>query len=59
MKYQIYLRKDISEFIEACSKVEGISPATFIKNFVEKSFSYAMDTLGETKAEEVKKYGRK
>lgn len=35
MKYQIYLNKETSDFIERASQQEGIKPNTLIKQIVE------------------------
>ena len=58
MKYQIYLSKEASEFINGASKQEGIKPATAIKRIVESLVTITLATQRETE-KEIQKYGQK
>jgi len=48
MKYQIYLSKDVSDFINFASEAEGQKPATTIKNIVEDIVRITMATKEAT-----------
>lgn len=58
MKYQIYLNKETSDFINGASKQEGIKPATAIKRIVESIVSVTIATKEATE-KEIQKYGQK
>ena len=49
MKYQIYLNKDTSDFINLASEQEGIKPATLIKQIVESITSITKATQEATR----------
>lgn len=38
MKYQIYLQKDVTEFINGIASAMNQAPATFIKQYLEENF---------------------
>lgn len=58
MKYQIYLKKDVSEVINTISKVSNQKPATFIKEFIERCFDFTAETLGQEAIKEITDYGK-
>lgn len=59
MKYQIYLKKDVSELINAVAKATGKKPTTFIKDFLESCFNEANNALGQEATDKVREYGKK
>jgi predicted DNA-binding protein len=58
MKYQIYLKKETSELINAVAKASNKKSSTFLKEFIEECFGYTAKTIGETTTEKVRAYGR-
>lgn len=38
MKYQIYLQKDVTEFINGIASAMNQAPSTFIKQYLEENF---------------------
>ena len=51
MKYQIYLDKETSDFINGASEQEGIRPATAIKRIVESIVRVTIATKQATEKE--------
>ena len=45
MRYQIYLTKEISNFVEACAKATNTKPCTFLKTYIEECFQTAIDAV--------------
>lgn len=55
MKYQIYLNKETSEFIEFVAKNDKKKPATVIKHLVESLFKGLGEAMTEEQRKEVSK----
>lgn len=51
MKYQIYLNKETSTILNEIAEQLGKKSSTLIKEFLEKTFAMAIDTLGDKKGE--------
>jgi predicted DNA-binding protein len=51
MKYQIYLNKETSTILNGIADQLGKKPSTLIKEFLEKTFAMAIDTIGDKKGE--------
>lgn len=47
MRYQIYLSKDISNYIEVCALANGVKSCTFIKTYLETCFKAAMEAVDQ------------
>ncbi len=47
MKYQIYLNKETTTFIELFAKTHNMRPSTVIKQIVEGTYLQAMDYARE------------
>jgi len=48
MKYQIYLNKECSDFINGAAEQEGIKPATAIKQLIEGMIKITIATQKAT-----------
>jgi len=58
MRYQIYLNKETSEYVNKCAKQDGVKPATLLKSLLESMFKIAIATSQATE-EEIKQYDEK